>query len=177
MSESNAVATGLDILRSPDGAGLLIHGPAGPSRAGLAAGILGALEADGFISVTAQGRVDPDTILSAVAHRLEALAKSENNDAGHPCRQLAAILLQTAHPWRHRFELLSQTFLATVPMVIFLDDFADDQADGGLDGETAALLARWLRTPRLSRLLFCARHPFALPDDADADIALLPAPG
>jgi hypothetical protein len=170
-------AAGIDILRDPNGAGLLIHGPAGPGRASVAESILEGLAESGFITVSICGRTDPDRLLAAVAGRMLAIAETENDDPNHPCRQLAAILRQDAHPWRHRFELLARTFLATAPTAVFLDDFEDNLADEGLDADTAALLARWLREPGRSRLLFAARHPFALPDDADADIALLSADG
>ena len=37
--------------------------------------------------------------------------------------------------------------------------------------ELAALLARWLQAPHLSRLVFTCRHPFALPDDLQERLA------
>jgi tetratricopeptide (TPR) repeat protein len=123
--------------------------------------------------VTVAGATDPDGLLAAFADRLLSIASTENDDEQHPCRVLARVLRAPGEPWRHRFEFLARTFLATVPTVVLLDDFDDNVAEGALEPEFASLLSRWLRAHGLPRLLFVARHPFALPDGADEHVAIL----
>jgi len=57
------------------------------------------------------------------------------------------------------------------PLILLLDHFADNLTDGGLgptlkSEDLADLLARWVRNPGRSRLLFTSRRPFELPDHA-----------
>jgi hypothetical protein len=52
------------------------------------------------------------------------------------------------------------------PHRVLLDNFEDNLKHGAPAEELAALLARWLRAPGASRLVFTCRYPFSLPDGA-----------
>jgi tetratricopeptide (TPR) repeat protein len=162
-------------LLGPNGRGLLLQGIGGSGRTALAASVLRSLMTEaGFVVVTVAGATDPDQLLGAVADRLLSVASAENDDEQHPCRVLARVLRSPGEPWRHRFEFLARTFLATVPTALLLDDLDDNIVAGALEPELAALLSRWLRAAGPARVLFAARHPFGLPDGADGHITILP---
>jgi hypothetical protein len=63
--------------------------------------------------------------------------------------------------------MLAQTFLNSTRVAFFFDNFEENLKDRAPPEELVALLARWLKAPGLSRLLFTSRYPFSLPDDAD----------
>jgi tetratricopeptide (TPR) repeat protein len=127
-----------------------------PSR--LLVGIVGSLTVDG--------------LLARVSH---AVRRSPFAKEGAP--ELMEVLDYVARvdvPWTERWDLLRETVLDVVPLLVVLDNFEDNLqrtetavsgwrvADDGL----AALLGAWAAAPGRGRLLVTCRHPFDLPDDA-----------
>jgi hypothetical protein len=76
------------------------------------------------------------------------------------------VLREPKLAWRDRFDFLAQNLLASTRVAFFFDNFEDNLKEGALPQELAALLARWLKAPGASRLVFTCRYPFKLQDDA-----------
>jgi hypothetical protein len=77
-------------------------------------------------------------------------------------------------PWSDRFALLREQVLASMRILVVLDNFEDNliresSIDGGWsvgDAGLAGLLAAWLTSPGRSRLLITSRYRFGLPEPA-----------
>ncbi|WP_169789395.1 tetratricopeptide repeat protein [Skermanella aerolata] len=156
----------LRALRDPDDAGVLIHGIGGVGKSTLAAHILHRLAtSDGFLLISLKGETDPDRVLGAIGQRLFQIGLDQGENESGTLRRLAGVLRDPQHSWRDRFDYLSNSLLSRLPVAFLFDNFEDNLTGRAVPDEAAELLARWLQTPHLSRLVFTSRHTFELPDD------------
>lgn len=165
----------LRALRQPDNGGVLIQGIGGVGKSTLAAQVLHRLATDDhFVLISIKGVTDPERVLETIGKRLLALCLEHRLDERHPLRQLSVAAREPSQPWRDRFELVASIWLAHMPVAFLFDNFEDNLLDGAMaDTELAALLARWLQSPGLSRLAFTCRYPVLLPDDAHSRLHTL----
>lgn len=166
----------LQALRSPDGAGVLLHGLGGVGKSSLSAEVLKSLSEAGWIIATTFGKIAPDDLLAEMGQRLLGQFQKEGVSEADPRRRLAVEIKRPDLDWEQRFQALSEQLLGDQPLIVLLDNFEDNFAPGdpGTDGPSfhlkdeglADLLATWLAQPGRSRLLITSRQPFGLPEDA-----------
>ncbi len=162
----------LHTLQTSQKAGVLLRGLGGVGKSTLAAETLRKLLEEGWLVASLHGEIAPDDLLAEVGHCYLAAFQREGMNEGDPRRQLAVALGRPDLDWEQRFELLSRILLGDRPLVVLLDNFEDNLADGGLgpglkNEDLADLLAHWMRNPGRSRFLVTSRPPFELPRDAD----------
>jgi tetratricopeptide (TPR) repeat protein len=159
----------LHALGRADRAGVVLHGLGGVGKSSLSAEVLRKLQEERWLVASVHGEVAPDDLLAEVGRCYLASFQQEGTVEADPRRQLAVFLGQPDRDWEERFDLLSRNLLGDRPVILLLDNFEDNLVDGGLGStvkneDLADLLARWVRNPGRSRLLFTSRLPFELPD-------------
>jgi tetratricopeptide (TPR) repeat protein len=150
---------------------VVVRGIGGVGKSTLAAHAVGLLGSDVGIVVSVRGQVAPELLLDRLANRLRSLALRQPAGRQQAVNQLGAFAADTALPWAQRLELLAEHLLPTVPVLLLLDNFEDNQigptsGDPQLtDPHLAAFLACWVRVHRHARLLVTSRYPLVLPHD------------
>ena len=161
----------LQTLAREDRAGVVLHGLGGVGKSSLSAEVLRKLQEEGWLLASIHGENAPDDLLDEIGKCYLAAFQREGLSEADPRRQLAAFLRRPDKDWDERFDLLSRNFLGAWPLILLLDNFEDNLVEGGLgptlkNEDLADLLARWVRNPGRSRLLFTSRPPFELPERA-----------
>jgi tetratricopeptide (TPR) repeat protein len=166
----------LQFLRNPDGAGVLLHGLGGAGKSSLSAEVLKNLAEEGWLIATTFSRISPNNLLYEVGQRfLRQFQREKLSETDRRCR-LAVEIRRPDIDWEYQFQALAQELLSERPLIILLDNFEDNFAQG-VPGEPGAdfhlhnedlanLLASWLIAPGKSRFLITSRHPFELPQKA-----------
>ena len=163
-------------LRDPNGAGALIHGIGGVGKSTLAAQVLHQVAGpDGALVVSVAGSTDPDRLFGALASRLEAILLDGDESARKFFGRIADTLRAVKRPWRERFQVLAQTLLPQLRLIVLFDNFEDNlelssspaaPGKAGVasvrDADLAELLTEWLQQPGQSRLLITCRYPFTV---------------
>ncbi len=145
-------------------AGILVHGLGGIGKSSLAAETLRVLFAEGWLVASLYGPITPDSLLAAAGRTYLAALQSEGVAENDPRRELAVTLGRPDVDWEERFADLSRLLLGERNLVLLLDNFEDNQGDDHAirDEDLAALLARWVCNPGLTRFLITTRYPFEL---------------
>jgi tetratricopeptide (TPR) repeat protein len=145
--------------------GLVLHGIGGVGKTTLAAEILRrTVQADPtwrVASLYGQLTVDAILLATAAAARRELLVRSDSAPEATAAVQAAT---RMDLPWADRLALLHDHVLDEVPLLLVLDNFEDNLADGAItDPALSDLLAAWAAAPARSRLLITSRHPVTVP--------------
>jgi tetratricopeptide (TPR) repeat protein len=161
----------LQALSRNDRAGVVLHGLGGVGKSSLSAKVLRKLLEERWLVASVHGEIAPDDLLEEVGKCYLAAFQQEGVSEADPRRQLDVFLRRQDRDWEESFDLLSRVLLGNRPLILLLDNFEDNLVDGGLgpslkSEDLADLLARWVRNPGRTRLLFASRPPFELPDRA-----------
>jgi tetratricopeptide (TPR) repeat protein len=157
----------LKVLRSPDSAGVVVHGIGGVGKSTLAAQIMHFLAQSGWILVSVTGPLSVDQLLSAVGRRIHQVCLKQNRHESDPVRQAAVRLKDPSHDWQERLSDLSYYVTNTMPLVVLLDNFEDnlDESYHVKDRDLAELFSQWVEAAGKSRLFITSRYPVKLPDE------------
>ncbi|MCA1695613.1 MAG: tetratricopeptide repeat protein, partial [Actinobacteria bacterium] len=155
-------------------AGLVVHGIGGVGKSTLAAELIRSVGLEMVVASKA-GPLGVDTLLDEVGLRLGQAARDSGMD--DTLLRAAHDLRRSEVAWDERWQLLT-AILATVPLLVLLDNFEDNLTFAGdawtvRDVEVGDLLARWARHPGRSRLLITSRHPFTMAHDAHRRLATM----
>ncbi|WP_239341217.1 tetratricopeptide repeat protein, partial [Frankia sp. CiP3] len=168
----------LAALRSGTTPGAVVRGIGGVGKSTLAAQLVAGLGEQAGLVVSLAGPATPDLILDTAARRLRSAALRQPPGLQQRLLTLAGMVGETSLPWAERVELLVEHLLPTLPVLLLLDNFEDNQASpaGGdpaevRDPHLAAFLTRWTDLHRHARLLVTSRYPLHLPGEAHRGLA------
>jgi tetratricopeptide (TPR) repeat protein len=160
-------------------AGVVLHGIGGIGKTTLAAELVArVIEREPERQpVVLEGELGFESVLGAIvsALRLHLIATDEFTGRAATVLERAG---RSGLPWVERLALLRKVpAVATVPLLVVLDNFEDnlaDRADGAAlrDSTLAALLAAIAAEPGAWRLLVTTRYTFELPDYAARALTL-----
>ncbi|MEM9998234.1 MAG: TIR domain-containing protein, partial [Bacteroidota bacterium] len=140
-------------------AGVLLTGIGGVGKSALAGRAMRRLVESGYVPVAHKGVWDLGAIATSVGTELMQMSDEALQKKG-------TLLFQPELPDTARLTLLQQV-LATVPLLLVLDDFEQNLTAGGAafrDGAVADYLQMLAHNARTSRLLLTCRYPLPATD-------------
>ncbi|MGA5035687.1 tetratricopeptide repeat protein [Streptomyces capoamus] len=163
----------LSALREPQQAGVLVHGIGGVGKSTLAAELLHHYGAQDRLIVPVSGGTTRtvDAVLETLRQRLNTHCLTEDLAETDPLRRAALALTDARTPWRERWQLVRQTVLPRLPVLMVVDNAEDLLVRSGdgwelADPALAAFLATWAAASPQTKLLVTSRYPFSLPQRA-----------
>ncbi|GAA4308014.1 hypothetical protein GCM10023086_26750 [Streptomyces venetus] len=163
----------LSALRDPQRAGVLVHGIGGVGKSTLAAELLHHYGAQDrlIVPVAASTTRTVDDLLETLRQRLNTHCVTEDLAERDPLRRVVAVLADASSPWRERWQLVRQTVLPRLPVLMVVDNAEDLLVRAGdgwelSDPALAAFLAAWAAASPRTGLLVTSRYPFSLPQRA-----------
>lgn len=159
-------------LLAHSSSGLVLHGIGGIGKTTLAAELASRVleRKPDMVRVVLKGELTIDGVLGAITGALRRHLIVKRQLEGERATALDGAA-RSDLAWADRLALLREHGLATVPLLVVLDNFEDNLARGA-DGASvreptlAALLAALVHDPGAWRLLVTSRYEFALPDEA-----------
>ena len=167
-----------DLVDGGQHAGVVLTGIGGIGKTTLAAEIVRRCwdVEPGLVVATVTGATDVDAILREIGAAVQAGLARAGGEAAAAGAQVANLLARVDLPWPDRARVLTEQVLASLPVLVVLDNFEDNLPPpagaggagpvGVVDENVAGLLAVLVSAPGRGRLLVTCRYPFTLPDGA-----------
>jgi tetratricopeptide (TPR) repeat protein len=173
-------------LLAPGAAGLVLHGIGGVGKTTLASELIRRItdrDPPRITVVAASGLRTGHTSVDEILTKLGRVLRFRLRDLGTAdMRAAAELALRPDEDWRYRLTVLRDYVLASIPVLLVLDNFEDnltaehtpDQPGwrGVSDPALAELLGVLATTPGRCRLLITSRYPFTLPGDAHRGLGM-----